>query len=162
RDAGIPFAVPPNDELPERLEAVLAVVYLIFNQGWGDGRAELASEGIRLGRALTELMPDEPEAHGLLALMLLHDSRRNARFRNGQLVLLVDQDRTRWDSAQIEEGRTALRRALALHGRELYLIQAAIAELHVDEQRDWREIAALYGVLSKMTGSPIVEMNRAI
>jgi RNA polymerase sigma-70 factor (ECF subfamily) len=117
RDAGIPFSVPPNDELPERLEAVLAVVYLIFNQGWGDGRAELASEGIRLGRALAELMPDEPEAHGLLALMLLHDSRRNARFRNGELVLLVDQDRTLWDSTQIEEGRSALRRALALRSR---------------------------------------------
>ena len=134
--AGIPFRVPPDHLLPERLDAVLAVVYLIFNEGYG-GRDELAAEAIWLGRALAELMPDEPEVHGLLAMMLLHDSRREARFRDGELVLLADQDRSLWNAAQIAEGRAVLDRALALRGRGPYVVQAAIASLHADEPRDW-------------------------
>ena len=161
RDAAIPFAVPAEHLLPDRLAAVLAVVYLIFNEGYG-GRGELAVDAIRLGRALAELMPDEPEVHGLLALMLLNDARREARFDAGELVLLADQDRSRWDAGQIEEGRAALERALALHGRGLYIVQAAIAALHTEEPRDWRQIGALYGELARLTSSPIVELNRAI
>ena len=122
---------------------MLAVVYLIFNEGYG-GRGELAAEALRLGRALAELMPDEPEVHGLLAMMLLHDARREARFRDGDLVLLADQDRSLWDTAQIADGRAVLDRALALHGRGPYVVQAAIASLHADEPRDWPQIAALY------------------
>ena len=114
--AGIPFRVPPDDLLPDRLAAVLAVVYLIFNAGYS-GRGDLAADAIWLGRALAELMPDEPEVHGLLALMLLHDARREARFADGELVLLADQDRSRWNGAEIAAGRAALDRALALHGR---------------------------------------------
>jgi len=159
--AGIPFRIPEAHLLPDRVAAVLAVVYLIFNEGYG-GRPELAEEGIRLGRALAELMPDEPEVHGLLALMLLHDARRAARFRGGELVLLEDQDRTTWDAVQIAEGRALLERALALHGRGPYVLQAAIASLHADEPRDWREIAALYGELARETQSPVVELNRAV
>jgi RNA polymerase sigma-70 factor (ECF subfamily) len=162
RDAGIPFAVPPDHLLPERLEAVLAVVYLIFNEGWSGGRVDLATEAIRLGRALTELMPDESEALGLLALMLLNDSRRAARFSAGELVLLDDQDRSLWDVQQLGEGRAALQRALALQGGGAYVIQAAIAELHLEDPRDWHEIAVLYEVLGRLTGSPVVELNRAI
>src|SRR5204863_9553957 len=113
--AGIPFRVPPAHLLPDRLAAVLAVVYLIFNEGFG-GRGDLAAEAIRLGRALAGLMPDEPEVHGLLALMLLHDARRDARFADGELVLLADQDRTLWDAEQIAAGRATLERALALRG----------------------------------------------
>ena len=161
RAAGIPFRVPPDHLLPDRLAAVLAVVYLIFNEGYA-GRGDLAAEALRLGRALAELMPDEPEAHGLLALMLLHDARREARFRDGDLVLLADQDRSLWDGAQIAEGRAALDRALALRGRGPYVLQAAIASLHADEARDWPQIAALYGELARMTGSPVVELNRAV
>ncbi|MEA2467845.1 MAG: hypothetical protein QOJ57_1971, partial [Thermoleophilaceae bacterium] len=127
--AGIPFRTPPEHLLPDRLTAVLAVVYLIFNEGY-DGRGDLAAEAIRLGGALVELMPDEPEVSGLLALMLLNDSRRRARFRDGELVLLADQDRTLWDRGQIDAGRTALDRALALRGRGPYVLQAAIASLH--------------------------------
>ncbi len=130
--AGIPFRVPPDYLLPDRLAAVLAVVYLIFNEGYA-GRGELAAEALRLGRALAELMPDEPEVHGLLALMLLHDARREARFRGGDLVLLADQDRSLWDTAQIDDGRASLDRAFALHGRGPYVVQAAIASLHADE-----------------------------
>ena len=159
--AGIPFRVPPDHLLPDRLGAVLAVVYLIFNEGYG-GRGELAAEAIRLGRALAELMPDEPEVHGLLAMMLLHDARRKARFRDGELVLLADQDRSLWDRAQIEAGREALDRSLALHGRGPYVIQAAIASLHADERPDWPQIAALYGELSRLTDSPVVDLNRAV
>ncbi|MDX6485025.1 MAG: hypothetical protein QOF43_178 [Gaiellaceae bacterium] len=162
RDAGIPFAVPPDHLLPERLEAVLAVVYLIFNEGWSSGRGDLATEAIRLGRALSELMPDESEALGLLALMLLNDSRRAARFRDGDVVLLDDQDRSLWDEQEIGEGRVLLQRALALQGVGPYLVQAAIADLHLEEPRDWHEIAVLYGVLGRLTGSPVVELNRAI
>ena len=107
-------------------------------------------------------MPDEPEVHGLLALMLLHDARREARFRDGDLVLLADQDRSLWDTARIAEGRAALDRALALHGRGPYVVQAAIASLHADEPRDWPQIAALYGELARLTGSPVVELSRAV
>ena len=159
--AGIPFRVPPDHLLPDRLAAVLAVVYLIFNEGYA-GRGDLAAEAIRLGRALAELMPDEPEANGLLALMLLHDARREARFRGGDLVLLADQDRSLWDPAQIADGRAALERALAQRGRGPYVVQAAIASLHADEPRDWPQIAALYAELSRLTGSPVVELSRAV
>jgi RNA polymerase sigma-70 factor (ECF subfamily) len=161
RDAAIPFSVPDKHVLPERLSAVLAVVYLIFNEGYG-GRGDLAAEAIRLGRALAELMPDEPEVHGLLALMLFNDARREARFDAGELVLLADQDRTRWDEEQIARGREELGRALALRGRGPYVVQAAIAALHTEEPRDWTEIAALYGELGRLTGSAVVELNRAI
>ena len=161
KTAGIPFRVPPDHLLTDRLEAVLAVVYLIFNEGYG-GRVDLAAEAIRLGRALAELMPDEPEAHGLLALMLLHDARRDARFAEGELVLLADQDRSLWNERQIAEGRRILDRALALHGRGSYVLQAAIAALHTEDQPDHAEIAALYGELARLTGSPVVEVNRAV
>jgi RNA polymerase sigma-70 factor, ECF subfamily len=161
KSAGIPFRVPPDHLLPDRLVAVLAVVYLIFNEGYG-GRGELAAEALLLGRALAELMPDEPEVHGLLAMMLLLDARREARFRGGDLVLLADQDRSLWDTAQIADGRAVLDRALALHGRGPHVLQAAIASLHADEPRDWPQIAALYGELSRLTGSPVVELNRAV
>jgi RNA polymerase sigma-70 factor, ECF subfamily len=159
--AGIPFRVPPDHLLPDRLDAVLAVVYLIFNEGYA-GRGDLAGEAIRLGRALVELMPDEPEAGGLLALMLLNDARREARFREGDLVLLADQDRALWDDAQIAEGRAVLDRAIAQRGRGPYVLQAAIASLHADEPHDWAQIAALYGELARLTGSPVVELNRAV
>ena len=161
RAAGIPFRVPPDHLLPDRLAAVLAVVYLIFNEGYG-GRGEAAAEALRLGRALAELIPDEPEVHGLLAMMLLHDARRAARFHEGDLVLLADQDRALWDAAQIAEGRAQLDRALAQRGRGPYVVQAAIAALHVDEPRDWPQIAALYGELARLTGSAVVELNRAV
>jgi RNA polymerase sigma-70 factor (ECF subfamily) len=160
RSAGIPFRVPADHLLPDRLAAVLAVIYLIYNEGYG-GRGELAAEAIRLGKALVELMPDEPEAHGLLALMLLHDSRRDARFRDGELVLLADQDRSLWNTAEIADGRHILDRALALRGHGPYVLQAAIASLHAEQPSDWTEIAALYGELSRLTRSPVVELNRA-
>jgi RNA polymerase sigma-70 factor, ECF subfamily len=159
--ARIPFRVPPVHLLGERLDAVLAVVYLIFNEGYG-GRDELAAEAIWLGRALAGLLPREPEVHGLLAMMLLHDSRREARFSDGELVLLGDQDRSRWDTGQIAAGRAELDRALALRGRGPYVLQAAIASLHTEVPCDWAQIAALYGELSRLTGSPVVELNRAI
>jgi RNA polymerase sigma-70 factor (ECF subfamily) len=159
--AGIPFRVPPDDVLPDRLTAVLAVVYLIFNAGYG-GRNALAAEAIRLGTALAGLMPDEPEVHGLLALMLFHDARRDARFRDGEVVLLDDQDSSLWDRAQIDAGRKVLDRALALRGAGQYVVQAAIASLHADEPRDWPQIAALYGELSRLTGSRVVELSRAV
>jgi len=161
KSAGIPFRVPPEHLLPDRLVAVLAVVYLIFNQGYG-GRGDLAAEALWLGRALAELLPDQPEMHGLLAMMLLLDARREARFRGGDLVLLADQDRSLWDTAQIAAGRAVLDRALALHGRGPHVLQAAIASLHADEPRDWPQIAALYGELSRLTGSPVVELSRAV
>jgi RNA polymerase sigma-70 factor (ECF subfamily) len=159
--AGIPFRVPADHLLPERLDAVLAVVYLIFNAGYG-GRGELAAEALRLQRALAELMPDEPEGHGLLAMMLLLDARRAARFRGDDLVLLADQDRALWDVAQIAEGRAVLDRALALRGRGPYVVQAAIAALHADARPDWPQIAALYGELARLTDSPVVELSRAV
>jgi RNA polymerase sigma-70 factor (ECF subfamily) len=159
--AGIPFRVPPAHLLPDRLAAVLAVVYLIFNEGYG-GRAELAAEAIRLGRALAELMPDEPEVYGLLALMLVNDARRDARFAEDTIVLLHEQDRSLWDLEKIAEGRAALDRSLALGGRGPYVLQAAIASLHADDPQDWPELAALYGELARVTGSSVVELNRAV
>jgi RNA polymerase sigma-70 factor, ECF subfamily len=161
RTAGIPFSIPADHLLPDRLAAVLAVVYLIFNEGYG-GRVDLAAEAIRLGRMLAALMPDEPEAHGLLALMLLHDSRRDARFDGDDLVLLEDQDRALWNRAQIGEGRAVLDQALALRGRGPYVLQAAIASVQCDDLIDWAEVAALYGELGRLTGSPVVELNRAV
>jgi RNA polymerase sigma-70 factor, ECF subfamily len=162
RDAGIPFQVPSAERLPERLAAVLAVVYLIFNEGYG-GRRDLAAEAIRLGGVLATLMPDEPEVHGLLALMLCHDARRAARFApDGALVLLADQDRALWDAGRLARGHAALDRALALRGRGPYVLQAAIASLQADEAVDWAQVAALYDELARLTGSPVVELNRAI
>jgi RNA polymerase sigma-70 factor (ECF subfamily) len=157
-------SVPPGDLLPDRLAAVLAVVYLIFNEGYSSppSRGELAAEALLLGRALSQLMPDEAEIHGLLALMLLHDARRDARVQGEDLVLLADQDRSRWDAEQIADGRASLDRALALGGRGPYVLQAAIASLHIDERRDWAQIAALYGELGHLTGSPVVELSRAV
>jgi RNA polymerase sigma-70 factor (ECF subfamily) len=166
--AGIPFRVPPDHLLPDRLAAVLAVVYLIFNAGYSAPQPgplapeDLTHEALRLGTALAELMPDEPEVHGLLAMMLLLDARRDARVRDGELVLLAEQDRGRWDTARIAAGRARLDRALALRGRGPYVVQAAIAALHADEPRDWPQIAALYGELSRLTGSPVVELSRAV
>jgi RNA polymerase sigma-70 factor (ECF subfamily) len=173
RDAGIPYQVPSDQLLPARLQAVLAVVYLVFNEGYnasGGGeplRPDLTREAIRLGRVLAALMPDEAEALGLLALMLLHDARRAARFtETGEIVLLEDQDRTRWDRAQIEEGTTLLDRALRLGRRGPYQIQAAIAALHdtspAASETDWRQIAALYGTLTRLSPSPVVEVNKAV
>jgi RNA polymerase sigma-70 factor (ECF subfamily) len=158
--AGIPFRVPPAHLLPDRLAAVLAVVYLIFNEGYG-GRGDLAAEAIRLGRSLAELMPDEAEVHGLLALMLLNDARREARFADGTVVLLRDQDRSLWDVDQMGAGQAALDRGLALGGRGPYVLQAAIAALHVKEPQDWPQLAALYGELARVTGSSVVELNQA-
>jgi RNA polymerase sigma-70 factor (ECF subfamily) len=159
--AGIPFRVPPDHLLPDRLAAVLAVVYLIFNQGYS-GRNDLSAEAIWLGRALVELMPDEAEAHGLLALLLLHDARREARWSGGELVLMADQDRSLWDAAEVAEGRRVLDRAVAMGGGGVYALQAAIASLQMDDEPDWREIEVLYRRLAGVTGSPVVELNRAV
>jgi RNA polymerase sigma-70 factor, ECF subfamily len=164
RDAGIPFRVPPDHLLPERLRAVLAVVYLIFNEGYGPPpRVELCEEAIRLGKVLAVLMPDEPEAHGLLALMLLHDARREARLdAEGALVLLEDQERSLWDRRRLEEGRRILDRAVRLRRPGPYQLQAAIASLHFEEETDWVEIEALYSRLAALAPSPVVELNRAV
>ena len=159
--ARIPFRVPPDHLLADRLDAVLAVVYLIFNEGYG-GRNGLTAEALWLGRALAALMPEQAEVHGLLAMMLLHDSRREARFRDGEMMLLADQDRSLWDTTQIDAGRAELRRALDLGGRGPYVLQASIASLHSEVRRDHRRIAVLYGELARLTGSPIVELNRAV
>jgi RNA polymerase sigma-70 factor (ECF subfamily) len=161
REAGIPFRIPAGHLLPDRLSAVLAVVYLVFNEGYG-GRSDLAAEAIHLGRALAELMPDEPEVHGLVALMLLHEARRAARFRDGELVLLADQDRSRWDARRIDEGRASLDRALALQGHGPYVVQAAIAALHAEPSTDWPQVALLYGELVRLTDSPVVRLNQAV
>jgi RNA polymerase sigma-70 factor, ECF subfamily len=165
KDAGIPFRIPPAHLLPDRLAAVLAVIYLIFNEGY-DGRGEqLAEEAIQLGAALAELMPDEPEVLGLLALMLLNDSRRAARVRDGEIILLADQDRGLWDQAEIDAGHAALERAQALRGggeEGIYALQAQIASLHARERSDWPVIVECYGRLAHLTGSPVVELNRAI
>nr|WP_280829962.1 sigma-70 family RNA polymerase sigma factor [Mycobacterium sp. OTB74] len=158
----IPFALPADRVLPDRLSAVLAVIYLIFNQGYTD-RDDLAAEAIRLGRLLAELMADEPEAYGLLALMLLHDSRRAARVVAGQVVPLAEQDRALHDRAKVEAGRAALDRALTLRpSAGPYVLQAAIASLQAEPQIDWHEVAALYGRLEELTGSPVVALNRAV
>ncbi|MBE7551598.1 MAG: RNA polymerase sigma factor [Anaerolineales bacterium] len=173
RNAGIPYRIPPADLLPERLDALLAVIYLIFNEGYcatsGDTltRHELCGEAIRLSRVLVALLPRSAEARGLLALMLLHDSRRETRLNAaGELVLLDEQDRTRWDQAKIHEGMAVLDEALALADPGPYQVQAAISALHAEaptaEATDWRQIAALYSSLAAMTPSVVVEVNRAV
>jgi RNA polymerase sigma-70 factor (ECF subfamily) len=158
---GIPFAVPAEHLLPDRLNAVLAVVYLIYNEGYS-GRIDLAAEAIRLGRLLATLMPDESEVQGLLALMLLHHARRAARFRDDELVLLEDQDRSLWDAEELAAGRASLERAIALRGRGVYVLQAAIASIQTHEPIDWNEVTALYEKLAELTRSPVVELNRAV
>jgi RNA polymerase sigma-70 factor (ECF subfamily) len=158
---GIPFAVPADHLLPDRLQAVLAVIYLIYNEGYG-GRLDLAAEAIRLARMLAALMPDEPEVHGLHALMLLHHARRRARFAGADLVLLADQDRSLWDASEIAAGQRALDRAIALRGDGPYVLQAAIALLQVEERIDWAQISALYARLAQLTGSPVIALNHAV
>lgn len=162
RDAAIPFRVPDASALPARLDAVLAVLYLIFNQGYGDGRVDLAAEAIRLTRILADLLPDAERVLALLALMLLHDSRRDARFVDGELVPLAEQDRARWDRARIAEGSALLDRALAAGARDPYAVQAAIAELQTEDPIDWRAVVALYDTLAAQTGSAVVALNRAV
>ena len=172
RDAGIPYRVPPAELLPERLDGVLHVLYLVFNEGYaassGDSlvRRELSGEAIRLARVVAQLLPDEPEAVGLLALMLLHDARREARVGDdGELILLENQDRSRWDAARIAEGRTLIDRALGLGRPGPYQVQAAIASLHdeatTSADTDWVQITSLYGSLLQMSPSPVVELNLA-
>jgi RNA polymerase sigma-70 factor (ECF subfamily) len=170
RGAGIPFRVPPDHVLPERLRSVLAVLYLVFNEGYSATggeepvRASLCDEAIRLGKLLAVLMPDEPEALGLLSLMLFHDARREARIAaDGSIVLLEDQDRSRWSPERIAEGTRVLERALSLRQPGSYQLQAAIAALHVEEgETDWFQIAALYDELARIEPTPIVELNRAV
>ncbi len=173
RDAGIPYRVPADEELPQRVETVLLVVYLVFNEGYnataGDTlvRRELCGEAIRLGRLVYQLMPGEPEAQALLALMLLHDSRRDARTTaSGEIVLLEDQDRSRWHRHQIAEGLELVERALGRGARGPYALQAAIAALHAQaksaRQTDWHQIVALYELLLQVQPSPVVELNRAV
>jgi RNA polymerase sigma-70 factor (ECF subfamily) len=161
KGAKIPFAVPADHMLPERLDAVLAVIYLIYNEGYS-GRVDLAAEAIRLERVLVSLMPDEAEVHGLLALMLLHHARRDARFSGDDLVLLEDQDRSLWNESGIAAGRAALDRAIALRRGGQYTLQAAIASLQCDQPVDWTEVALLYGQLAALTRSAVVELNRAV
>jgi RNA polymerase sigma-70 factor, ECF subfamily len=161
RQAGIPFTVPADHLLPDRLQAVLSVIYLIYNEGYS-GRVDLAAEAIRLCRVLGSLMPDEPEVQGLLGLMLIQHARRRARFVDDALVLLRDQDRSLWDWPEIDSGREQLERAIALRGRGPYVLQAAIASLQAEEEIDWPEVVKLYERLAEITGSPVVELNRAV
>ena len=163
RDAKIPLRVPPDHLLPERLRTVLAVIYLVFNAGYGPPvRRELCAEAIRLALLLATFMPDEAETHGLHALLLLQDARRDARVVDEAIVLLADQDRTRWDWPEIDQGRAALERALALRAPGPYQLQAAIAALHAESETDWAQIALLYSRLLDFTPSPVVELNRAV
>jgi len=161
RAARIPYRVPRDADLPERLAAVLAVVYLIFNEGWLD-KAELADEAIRLGRVLAQLMPDEPEVWGLLALMLLVASRREARLRDGAIVLLEDQDRALWNADLVAEGQDVVRRCLRWNRPGPYQIQAAINAVHSDPPTDWHQVVALYDQLMAITPSPVVALHRAV
>ncbi|WP_330274445.1 sigma-70 family RNA polymerase sigma factor [Lentzea sp. NBC_00516] len=161
RAARIPYRVPRDADLPERLDAVLAVVYLIFNEGWLD-KAELADEAIRLGRVLAQLMPDEPEVWGLLALMLLVASRRDARLRDGEIVLLEDQDRALWNADLVAEGQDVVRRCLRWNRPGRYQIQAAINAVHSDPPTDWHQVVALYDQLMAITPSPVVALHRAV
>jgi RNA polymerase sigma-70 factor, ECF subfamily len=162
RAAGIPFRVPSDDLLPERLAGALATIYLIFNAGYSDARGELSGEAIRLGRLLATLMPDEPEVLGLLALMLLHDSRRHARLAEGDLVLLADQDRRLWDEDEIAEGQGLVEAALRRRRPGPYQVQAAIAACHTGKESDWAQIVLLYDQLLRMKPSPVIELNRAV
>jgi RNA polymerase sigma-70 factor (ECF subfamily) len=164
RDAGIPLRVPAEHLLPERLRLVLATIYLVFNAGYGPPvRRELCGEAIRLAAVLATLMPDEAEAHGLHALLLLQDARRDARVApTGELVLLDDQDRSLWDADEIEQGGQALERALSLRLPGPYQLQAAIASLHFEAETDWGQIALLYGRLAELSPSPVIELNRAV
>jgi RNA polymerase sigma-70 factor, ECF subfamily len=160
REAGIPFSLPQEHLLHERLAAVLAVAYLIFNEGYG-GRPDLADEAIRLARVLVLLMPRQAEVHGLLALLLIHNARRRARLRGGEFILLGDQDRALWNEEMIREGRASLDRALALLGNGPYVLQGAIASLQCEDRVDWDQVAMLYGRLEQITRSPVVALNRA-
>jgi len=164
RDAGIPLRVPAEHMLPDRLRLVLATIYLVFNAGYGPPvRGELCGEAIRLAAVLATLMPDEPEAHGLHALLLLQDARRAARVSPaGELVLLEEQDRGLWDGNEIEQGRRSLTRALGFRHTGPYQLQAAIASLHYEETTDWQQIALLYARLAELSPSPVVELNRAV
>ncbi len=161
REAGIPFVVPADHLLPDRLAAVLAVIYLIYNEGYS-GRVDLEAEAIRLGGVLASLMPDEAEVHGLSALMRIHHSRREARFSGDDIVLLEEQDRSLWDRNELAAGRELLDQAIALRGRGPYVLQAAIASLQSEASVDWPEVVELYGRLAELTRSPVVELNRAV
>ena len=173
KDAGIPYRVPADNVLPDRLDGVLAVIYLIFNEGYSASggenltRPDISAEAVRLGQVLADLMPDDPEVLGLLALMLFHDSRREARQSpNGLPVLLVDQDRSMWDHGEIEQGVSLIERALRMGRPGQYQVQAAIAALHSEADTsgntDWPQIAALYEALAQIQPSPVVELNRAV